>query len=30
MDQLLEQYFDFSVMFDGQNFDEVLEGSSTR
>ena len=26
MDQLIEQYFDFSVMFDGQNFDEVLDG----
>jgi polar amino acid transport system permease protein len=26
MDQLIEQYFDFSVMFDGQNFKEILEG----
>ncbi len=26
MEQLIEQYFDFSVMFDSQNFKEVLEG----
>ncbi len=26
MDQLIEQFFDFNVMFDSQNFDEVLKG----
>ncbi len=26
MDQLIEQFFDFNVMFDSQNFDEVLNG----
>ena len=26
MEQLIEQYFDFSVMFDSQNFKEILEG----
>ena len=26
MDQIIEQYFDFGVMFDPDNFDKVLEG----
>ncbi len=26
MDQVIEQYFDFSVMFDSQNFKEILNG----
>ena len=26
MDKILEQYFDFGVMFDSSNFDKVIDG----